>query len=131
MRFADLLGEPDDDGTAPGRPPRAEPSAAASGAGPEGASGSLGGAGTTDEELARWFDPEEAAAADGVPAPGTRPNRATAIADATGAYEDPDAGWVAPVAEHPDPEPTGAPTSGVTRDDLLPARTGSRGRRRR
>jgi hypothetical protein len=131
MRFADLLGEPDDDGSAPGRPPRAEPGGTAPVSEPTGASGSFGGAGTTDEELARWFDPEEAAATDADPATGPSPNRASAIADATGAYAPSDAGGVPPDPERPDPEPIVGSPGGATRDDLLPARTASRGRRRR
>lgn len=126
MRFADLLGDPDDDGTAPGTPPRAEPGVAASGAA-AGASGSLGGTGTADDELARWFDPAEDEAAGPEDPAVVRPTRTTAIADATGAYEAATADRVAPI---PEPIPDAA-RPGVTRDDLLPARAGSRGRRRR
>jgi outer membrane protein TolC len=65
MRFADLLGEPDDDGNAPGTSTTGGPGAPASGAGaaPAGASGSFGGAlaangadtSQSDDDLARWW----------------------------------------------------------------------------
>jgi len=134
MRFADLLGEPDDDGSAPGTPAPAVPGAPASGAdpAPPGASGSLGGSATADDELSRWFGPEDRAEPESEPPMPTRPTRAGAVAAATGAYEE-------PAGEEPSDAtqtPTGASAAVTsdgsrTRDDLLPPRRSGRGRRGR
>ena len=138
MRFADLLGEPDDDGNAPGTSTTEGPGAPASDAGapPTGASGSFGGAlaangvdtSQPDDDLARWFTPEESTidepAADTEVAPSAPPSRAQALATATGAVDVPE-----PEAPTVAPEP--AAPSGVTRDDLLPARPSGHGRKRR
>lgn len=138
MRFADLLGEPDDDGNAPGTSSTEGPGVPASGAGapPTGASGSFGGAlaangvdtSQPDDDLARWFTPEESdvgePAADTEAVPSAPPSRGQALATATGALDAPE-----PEAPAVAPEPV-AP-SGVTRDDLLPARPSGHGRKRR
>ena len=114
MRFSDLLGGPDDEGSASpaGTEDLAEPA-------PVGASGSLGAPPEIpegDDELARWFAPEGDAPAGGtfggVPATGT---------GTTGGDEP---------AGPSDPPPTAAAT-GVGRDDLMPARPAHHGRRRR
>ena len=146
MRFADLLGDPDDDGNAPGTSTTGGPGAPASdaGAAPTGASGTFGGAlaangldtSQPDDDLARWFTPEEstvgepradaeaAPSAEPEPTPSAPASRGQALATATGAIDapEPDAPAVAP-------EP--AAPSGVTRDDLLPARPSGHGRKRR
>jgi hypothetical protein len=135
MRFADLLGEPDDDGNAPGSSTTEGPGVPASGGGaaPAGASGSFGGAPAPDpsppmdDDLARWFT-EEVAEIEPVdfevtdPAPESVPPRGRALASATGALDEPETSTVD--AEAPAP-------SGVARDDLLPARPSGHGRKRR
>ena len=136
MRFADLLGEPDDDGNAPGSSTSEGPGVPASDAGtaPTGASGSFGGATAPDDppamddDLARWFSEEVAPVdaepndpmADAAPPPGR------ALASATGALDEPVAGTASGEPEVGAPAP-----SGVARDDLLPARPSGHGRRRR
>ena len=146
MRFADLLGDPDDDGNAPGTSSTEGPGVPASDAGapPTGASGSFGGAlaangvdtSQPDDDLARWFTPEEsdvdepaadtevAPSAEPESLPSAPPSRAQALATATGALD-------APEPEAPTVAPEPAAPSGVTRDDLLPARPSGHGRKRR
>ena len=142
MRFADLLGEPDDDGSAPGSSSTGGPGVPASGGGasPAGASGSFGAAAAPDpstpkdDDLARWFDDEVAAFAPVEPVPGSAPGpapeppptRGFALASATGALDAPETD-ATPI----DAEPSGPPANGVARDDLLPARPSGHGRRRR
>lgn len=148
MRFADLLGEPDDDGNAPGTSTTGGPGAPASGAGaaPAGASGSFGGAlaangadtSQSDDDLARWFAPEESAVGEAEDAaavapsaepestPSAPPSRAQALATATGALDAPESD--APAAG---PEAAAPAASGVARDDLLPGRAAGHGRKRR
>ena len=129
MRFADLLGDPDDDGSAPGSSTTEGPGVPASGSGttPAGASGSFGSAGTTDPDRPDATDPARdttgAAAA-------VRPSPATGVAAATGAYEALDDPITpAAAADPPGSAPSRAPAARP--DDLLPSRTTPRGRRRR
>jgi len=145
MRYADLLGDPDDDGNAPGTSTTEGPGVPASDSrtAPAGASGSLGGTPTdgadatpTEDDLARWFtaDETEPAAVTDVavtnelePAPPTdAPTRAQALATATGALDEP-----ASEESASEPAPAAPTPSGTARDDLLPARPSGHGRKRR
>jgi hypothetical protein len=124
MRFSDLLGGPDDEGSASpaGTEDLAEPA-------PAGASGSLGAPPEIpegDDELARWFAPEGDAPAGGtfggVPTAAEPPAQPLAAGTGTTGVDEP-AG--------PSDPPVPAAATGVGRDDLMPARPAHHGRRRR
>lgn len=130
MRFADLLGDPDD-GSAPGASTTEGPGVPASGSGtaPAGASGSFGSFGSAGPT-----DPDRPVGTD--PAPGStgaaavRPSPATGVAATTGAYEARDDRiTAATAADPPGSAPSRAPAAPL--DDLLPARANPRQRRRR
>ena len=139
MRFADLLGDPDDDGNAPGTSTTEGPGvpASAPGAAPVGASGSVGGPpsdaadpAAADDDLARWFtadetEPTEVTEVAAAP-PADAPPRAQALATATGALDEP-----ASEDSASEPAPAAPAPSGTARDDLLPARPSGHGRKRR
>jgi len=140
MRFADLLGDPDDDGNAPGTSTTEGPGvpASAPGAAPVGASGSFGGppsdtadpAAADDDDLARWFTADETEPTEvteiAAPPPTDAPTRAQALATATGALDE-----LASEESAPEPAAAAPVPSGTARDDLLPARPSGHGRKRR